>query len=153
MRQRWFCNGLSRVRWQAITRTNANLLCVCANIHAGITWRHNWRYGVSKHQTHECLLSSLPRRRSKKRSKLHVIGLFEGNSPVTGKFPAQRASNAENAFISWRHHDGNTIWGGVIIRTEPIDLKYSGISFRHIKHHIARLRCEIWGVFCEFKVW
>ena len=27
------------------------------------------------------------------------------NSPVTGEFPAQRASNAENASIWWRHHD------------------------------------------------
>ena len=28
-----------------------------------------------------------------------------GNSPVTGEFPAQRASNAENVSIWWRHHD------------------------------------------------
>ena len=27
-----------------------------------------------------------------------------GNSPVTGEFPAQRASNAENVSIRWRHH-------------------------------------------------
>ena len=27
-----------------------------------------------------------------------------GNSPVTGEFPAQRASSAENAHIWWRHH-------------------------------------------------
>ena len=33
---------------------------------------------------------------SKKTSKLRVTGLCEGNSPVTGEFPAQRASNAEN---------------------------------------------------------
>ena len=30
--------------------------------------------------------------------------LCEGNSPVTGEFPAERASNAENASIWWRHH-------------------------------------------------
>ena len=30
----------------------------------------------------------------------------EGNSPVTGEFPAQRASNAENVSIWWRHHAG-----------------------------------------------
>ena len=34
-----------------------------------------------------------------------VSGLCEGNSPVTGEFPAQRASNAENVSIWWRHHD------------------------------------------------
>ena len=34
-------------------------------------------------------------RRSKKASKLRATGLCEGNSPVTGELPAQRASNAE----------------------------------------------------------
>ena len=38
----------------------------------------------------------------KKTSKLRVTGLCEGNSPVTGEFPAQMASNAENVSISWR---------------------------------------------------
>ena len=32
----------------------------------------------------------------KKTSKLRVTGLCWGNSPVTGEFPAQMASNAEN---------------------------------------------------------
>ena len=40
------------------------------------------------------------RRRSKKIWKLRVTGLCAGNSPVTGEFPAQRASNAENVSIS-----------------------------------------------------
>ena len=43
--------------------------------------------------------------RSKKTSKLRVTGLCEGNSPVTGEFPAQRASYADNVSIWWRHHD------------------------------------------------
>ena len=34
-------------------------------------------------------------RRSQNTSKLRVIGLWEGNPPVTGGFPAQIASNAE----------------------------------------------------------
>ena len=29
-----------------------------------------------------------------------------GNSPVTGEFPAQMASNAENIYILRRHHSG-----------------------------------------------
>ena len=41
----------------------------------------------------------------KKSSKLSVTGLCEGNSPVTGEFPAQRDSNAENASIRWRYHE------------------------------------------------
>ena len=56
------------------------------------------------HRPHGCLLNRLFRRRSKKTCKLRVIGLCAGNSPVTGEFPAQRASNAENASILWRHH-------------------------------------------------
>ena len=51
-----------------------------------------------------CLLNYLFRRRSYKTSKLHFTGLCEGNSPVTGEFPTQRASNAENVSIWWRHH-------------------------------------------------
>ena len=53
---------------------------------------------------HDCLLNGLFRRRSKKTSKLRVTGLCEGNSPVTGEFPAQRASNTENDSIWWRHY-------------------------------------------------
>ena len=68
-------------------------------------WRHNERDGVSNHQPHDCLLNRLSRRRSKKTSKLRVTGLCAGNSPVTGEFPAQRASNAGNVSIWWRHHD------------------------------------------------
>ena len=43
-------------------------------------------------------------RRSKKISKLRVSGLCGGHLPVTGEFPAQMASNAENVSIWWRHH-------------------------------------------------
>ena len=68
-------------------------------------WRHNGHDGVSNHQTHDCLLNRLFRRRSIKTSKLRVIGLSAGNSPVTGEFPAQKASNAEDVSIWWRHHD------------------------------------------------
>ena len=73
---------------------------------AGINsqWRHNGRNSVSNHQHRECLLSRLIWRRSKKKSKLCVTGLCAGNSPVPGVFPAQRATNAENGSIWWRHH-------------------------------------------------
>ena len=45
------------------------------------------------------------RHSSKKTWKLRVTGLFVGDSPVTSEFPAQRASNAENVSIWWRHHE------------------------------------------------
>ena len=67
-------------------------------------WRYNERDGVSNHQPHDCLLSRLFRRRSKKISKLLVTGLCEWNSLVTGEIPAQRASDAEIVSFWWRHH-------------------------------------------------
>ena len=69
-----------------------------------LRWRHNGRDGVSNHQPHHCLLNRLFMRGSKKTSKLRVAGLCEENSPATGEFPAQMASNAENVSIWWRHH-------------------------------------------------
>ena len=39
----------------------------------------------------------------KNTSKLRVNGRCAGNSPVTGEFPAQMASSAENVSIWWRH--------------------------------------------------
>ena len=69
-----------------------------------LRWRHNELDGVSDHQPHICLLNRLFGRRSKKTSKLRVTGLCAGNSPGTGEFPAQMASNAENVSIWWRHH-------------------------------------------------
>ena len=35
----------------------------------------------------------------KKTSKLRLTGLLEGNLPVTGELPSQRASNAENVSL------------------------------------------------------
>ena len=70
----------------------------------GLQWGHNERDGILNHQPHYCLLNSLFRSRSKKTSKLRVTGLCAGNSAVTREFPAQRASNAENVSIWWRHH-------------------------------------------------
>ena len=70
-----------------------------------LQWRHNGRDCVSNHQPHDCLLNRLFRRRSKKTSKRRVTGLCAGNSPGTGEFPAQMASNVENVPIWWRHHD------------------------------------------------
>ena len=69
-----------------------------------LQWRHNERDGVSNPQSHDCLLNGLFRHRSKKTWKLRVTGLCAGNSLVTGEFPAQKASSAENVSIWWRHH-------------------------------------------------
>ena len=69
-----------------------------------LRWRHNKKDGVSNHQPHDCLFNRLFGRRSKKTPKPRVTGLCAGNSPGTGEFPAQMASNAETVSIWWRHH-------------------------------------------------
>ena len=63
-----------------------------------LQWRRNGCADVSNHQTHDCLLKRLFRRRSKKTSKLCVTAF------VTDDFRAQRGSSAGNVSIWWRHH-------------------------------------------------
>ena len=92
--------------------------------------RHNGCGSISNHQPHDCLLNHFSRRRSKKTSKLRVTGLCAGNSPVTGEFPAQMASNAENASIWWRHHD------------------YNDYGSSHRKDSIIGKNCTYWWNVC-----
>ena len=99
-----------------------------------ITVTHYGRDGVLRHQPYDCLLNRLLRRRSNKPSKLCVTGLCEGNSPVAGEFPAQRASNAENASIWWRHHVWsapnvliNSLWPSDAIWRRWIRPAFSGV--------------------------
>ena len=68
-----------------------------------LQWRHNGCNGVSNHSR----LFTLPfgQAQIKFTLKLRITGLCAGNSPVTGEFPAQMASNAENVSIWWRHHE------------------------------------------------
>ena len=84
------------LRWQRLVKLRYSL-----------QWRHNEHDGVLNHGRLDCLFNRLFRRRSKKTSKLRVNGLCVGNSPVTSEIPAQRASNAENVSIWWRHHVTN----------------------------------------------
>ena len=86
-------------RWNTPSAQNSLSRSACA-----LQWFHNERNGHSNHQHHNCLFNRLFRCRSKKTSKLRVAGPCDGNSPVTSEFPAQRASNAENVSIWWRHH-------------------------------------------------
>ena len=79
-----------------------------------LQWCQNERDSVWNYRRLDCLLNRLFRRISKKTSKLRVTGLCEGNPPVTGGFPSQRASNAENVSIWWRHH---APWSNITILT------------------------------------
>ena len=86
-------------------------------------------------------------RKSKKIAKLRVTGLCVGNSPLTGEFPAQMASNVENVSIWWRHHDGRphvasgwypTTWvAGDTLRT---------IHMLHVWIIKSKPRTWYWGV-------
>ena len=68
---------------------------ITSYFNSALQWRQNGCDGVSNHQPHDCLLNRLFGRISKKISKARVTGLCAGNSPVSGEFPAQMASNAE----------------------------------------------------------
>ena len=70
-----------------------------------LQWCHNGRDSVSSHQSHECLLKRLFRRRSRKTSKLRVTGLCVGNSSVTGEIPTQ---NTEKVSFWWLYHAETT---------------------------------------------
>ena len=94
-------------------------------------WRQNGHDSDSNHQPH-----GLFRRRSRKTSKLRVTGLCVGNSPGTGEFPAQMASNAENVSIWLRHHqilNWNTIKGGRMTVIDIRFLKQTKIPLRNIR--------------------
>ena len=70
-----------------------------------LQWHYNERHGISNHQPLDCLLNASFRCRFKENIKApHHWPLCR---EFTGDlwFPAQRASNAENVSISWRHHE------------------------------------------------
>ena len=95
--------GTFNTRNPQITYTVTRWAVICA--YFTFQWRHNERDGVSNHQPHHYLLNRLFRHRAKKTSKLRVIGICEGNTPVTGEVHTQRVRNAENVSIWWRHHE------------------------------------------------
>ena len=68
---------------------------------------------------HHCLLKCWFRRRSKKTSKLLITGLCAVNSAVTGEFPTQKASSAENVFIWWHQYGSISLWFGIDLPIPP----------------------------------
>ena len=74
----------------------------------------------------------------KHQSSASLAGLCEGNSPVTSKFPTQRASNAENVSIWWRHHE---IYGNQFsnqLQWHDLTLKCREISSDLVSHFERR---------------
>ena len=126
-----------------------------------LQWRHNGHDCISNHQPPDCLLNRLFGRRSEKIWKLRVTGLCVGNSPVTGEFATQMASNTENVSIWWRHCDktplsilyhfafllqrhmaiiGNTL---TLRRFLPFFLSQSMVIYH--THHPSELRFIYWS--------
>ena len=93
-------NGPTHVIWW--TASGEVRVKACVEQYS-LQWRHNGLDSVSNHKPHDCLFNHLFRRRSKKTSKLRVIVLCAGNSPVTDELPVQMASYAEKVSIWWRH--------------------------------------------------
>ena len=92
--------------WLTYTTLNWSPLPLMTEL-LSLKWHHNECDVVSNHMSFHCFLICWFRRRSKKTSKLRVTGLCAGKSPVTGEIPAQKASNAKNASIWWRHHENS----------------------------------------------
>ena len=109
---RWSWNSFIFIIWiLVLLRWDFLALLISAHyegINKGATtlqWSHNEHDGIQITSLTIVYSSVYSRRRSKKTPNLHVTGLCEGNSPVTGEFPVQKASNAQNVSVWWRHHD------------------------------------------------
>ena len=100
-------------------RGRSIVCCLWPKAVNALQWCHNGRDSVSNHQPHDCLLSGLFRRRSKKTWKLRVTGLCVGNSPGTGEFPAQISSDAENVSIWWRHNGKQFLYTLIAFQVVP----------------------------------
>ena len=118
-------------------------------MHHTLLWRQNGYDGVSNHQPHQCLINRSFGRRSNKTSKLRVTGLCVGNSPGTGEFPAQMASNAENLSIAWRHHvtvDSNSAAEDGSVRLCNV---HNGIvTWKCFPHYWSLVLSEVKGHWC-----
>ena len=105
-----------------------------SSVDISLQWRYNEHDGVSNHRRLDCLLDRLFRRTSKKTSKFRVTGLCEGNSPVTGEFPTQRPSNAENVSIAWRHHSCiiTKVYGNYLSAYSEMILSKVSINYKNV---------------------
>ena len=86
------------INWYHKTRSTLSMIdyiSIIVRFIMTLQWRHNERDGVPNHRRLDCLLNRLFRRRSKKKSKLRVTGLCEGNPRETGGFPSQRPVTGE----------------------------------------------------------
>ena len=96
---------LTRNHWydySAMPQTE--LISVTKRDNCCFTATPNDRRDIWNYRSTECLFNSLFRLTTKKHQRSASLSLCQGNPPVTGGFPAQRDSNAENISIWWRHN-------------------------------------------------
>ena len=91
-----------------------------------------WYYGdvtmnAMAYQTTGVIAQSFVQAQIKDGSKTPRHWPMWGNPPMTGGFPSQRASNAENFSVWWRHHDA------------------SMISVAIVYHWIDKIHSYVWG--------
>ena len=108
-----------------------------------LQWRHNECDGVSNRRRLHCLFNCGFRRWSKKTAKLRVTGLCAGNSSVTGEFPAQMASNAENVSI-WLRHNVLCCFRDNFI---DLDVYMQSLNFDETGHQVAYGMNHFWSKF------
>ena len=95
--------------------------------HLTFQWRHNERDGVSITGISTVYSTVCSEADQPKTPKPRGIRLCEGNLPVTGGFPAQRASNVENVSMWLRHHDelfstGLSLWNLVMFEIQFVNI-------------------------------
>ena len=94
-------NRLFRRRSKKISKLRVT--GVCAGIHRGpVNSPHKWRL---KSPASPLFTQPFIQTQIKENIKAPRHWRLCGDSPGTGEFPAQMASNAENVSIWWRHHE------------------------------------------------
>ena len=87
-------------------RLTAQAQC-CSQRYTRLLWNHYSdaiMSAIASQITGISIVCSIPCSCAYQRKHQSSASLREGNPPVTGGFPSQRASNAENVSIRWRHH-------------------------------------------------
>ena len=117
---------MSLVGGSAVSQTKMSL-----DIRVTSYWAR-WRLNSSAYW----LFTRLFRNKIKKTSKFRITGLCEENSPVTGEFPAQKPSNADNVSIWWRNHEGPVYLHGCSRKCLSVSVQWIQIYYI-IRHLVA----------------
>ena len=145
----WVDQHYAHINESLYCLVNWSQLCSSKDtVYTKLQWRHYERDGVSNQRRLDGLLNCLFRRKSKKALKLCVTGLCEGNSPVTGEIPAQRAS--KNASIWWRHQQ--TTWRALNKSIGTTNLQLCPLSNTE-NWFEASIRTLIWSFALNWSTW